>query len=449
MPSALCRNENALKGEIAGLVAKHELKQREGDVFFLILNRCRLSIGRARLANLFEPNYPATQKMNLTLNKSHYVLAIAVALLANCTTPTNQTASNSAVDTTKFHKLDSIPIAKKVRTAIKDTVLTIKADSVNALYYPNTGKVVMKLKKGDVCKITRVGRYDVIDNKGNFWIRVERMGGKGWIFGGQTSIESDLWVFSEGMTEIGHPYSTFSLNKITGKQFPDFFEKVQKAIQKTELADGDEGGTRKVEIKQDEVIVSDDDGIGSITTEVFKLGPTTDSIHSINYRYSLSGDVKTTFDHTFIAYSDGTKTSLIADFPGELKAIHRIGRDYILAAEYTLTDTNLGAVHYTNLAVVSPKEKSMKRMRYGYSAVETTSFPIFRRWDDGSFVTKATSTFAREGSLLTMQIFEEYNRLNDDDTVTEKVFYITRYYTFNPVTNQFDESKQEVIYLGE
>lgn len=378
-----------------------------------------------------------------------FIATAMLLLLAHCSTKQTETAKTNSVDTTKFHKLDSVPIAKKVRTAIKDTVLTIKADSVKALYYPNTGKVTMKLKKGDVCKITRIGRYDVVDNKGNFWIRVERMGGKGWIFGGATSIESDVWVFSEGMTEIGHPYSTFQLNKLTGKQFPDLFEKVKQAIKKTELADGDEGGTRKVEVKQEEVIVTDDDGIGSVTTEVFKLGPTTDSIQSINYAYSLSGEVKTTFNHTFIAYFDGSKTSLIADFPGKLKEVHRIGHDYILASEYTLTDTNLGTVHYTNTAVISPKEKSMRRMRYGHSAVESMGFPIFRRWDDGSFVANATTTFAREGNTLTMQIFEEYNRLNDDDTVTAKVFYITRYFTFNPATNQFDESKQEVIYLGD
>lgn len=388
--------------------------------------------------------------MNFNLPKSIYLLAAATLVLTNCSTKPNEPVSNTgSLDTTKFEKLDSIPIAKKVRTAIKDTVLTIKADSVNALYYPNTGKVTMKLKKGDVCKITRVGRYDVVDNKGNFWIRVERMGGKGWIFGGQTSIESDLWVFSEGMTEIGHPYSTFKLNKLTGKQFPDFFSKVKEAIKKTELADGDEGGTRKIEVKQNEVLVSDDDGIGSMTTEIFKAGPAVDSVQSINYLYALNGEVKSTFNHTFISYSDGSKTTLIADFPGELKEIHRIGRDYILASEYTLTGTNLGTVHYTNLLVWSPKEKSMKRMRYGHSAVETTGFPIFKRWDDGSFVAKTTTTFARESNALTMQIFEEYNRLNDDDTVTEKVFYITRYYTFNPITNQFDESKQEVIYRGE
>lgn len=390
-------------------------------------------------------------KLNTMSNQvvSSFVIFMACCLFVGCGKGTaDNTATNTSVDTTKFHKLDSVPISKKVRTAIKDTVLTIKADSVKALYYPNTGKVTMKLKKGDVCKITRVGRYDVVDNKGNFWIRVERMGGKGWIFGGATSIESDLWVFSEGMTEIGHPYSTYKLDKITAKQFGDFFDRVKDAVKKTEISAEDEGGTRKVDVKADEIVVQDDDVVGSVATESFKVGPSRDSVHSFNYAYSVTGDAKTSFNHTFIAYSNGAKTTLVADFPGELKEIHRIGRDYILAAEYTLTDTNLGTVHYTNLAVWSPKEKAMKRLRFGQSAVETTGFPIFKRWDDGSFVSKATATFTREGDVLTMQIFEEYNRLNDDDTVTEKVFYITRYFTFNPVTNLFDESKQEVIYLA-
>ena len=100
--------------------------------------------------------------------------------LGSCASKPSEKTAEIKIDTAKYHQVDSVSdVHYKV---LKDTILTIKADSVKALYYPNTGRVVMTLKKGDRCSITRTGRYDVVDNKGNFWIRVERMGGKGWIF---------------------------------------------------------------------------------------------------------------------------------------------------------------------------------------------------------------------------------------------------------------------------
>jgi hypothetical protein len=376
-----------------------------------------------------------------------YLFVIIGILLMECTNKQTEAVGSNSIDTTKLQKLDSVPTTKKVRTALKDTVLTITADSVKALYYPNTGKVVMTLKKGDVCKITRTGRYDVVDNKGNFWIRVERMGGRGWIFGGHTSIESDLWIFSEGMTEIGHPHNTYKLNKITASQFPELFNRMKGAIKKTELTEGDEGGTRKIETKADEITVLDDDGLGTISSELFKLGPAADSVYSINYKYEVSGDVKTTFNHAFVAFWDGKAASLVSDFFGELKEIYRVGDRHIFVSDYSVASTNLGMVHLTNVTVWSARKKAVvNRQRFGHSAVENTGYPIFKKWDDGSFVANATCTFAREGDGLTMQVFETYNRLNDDDSVTEKVFFITRYFTFNPATSRFDESKQEVIY---
>jgi hypothetical protein len=276
------------------------------------------------------------------------------------------------------------------------------------------------------------------------------MGGRGWIFGGSTSIESDLWIFSEGMTEIGHPYNVYKMNKITAPQFADLFTRVKSAIKKTELADGDEGGSRKIDVESDAVIVHDDDGLGTMTTETFKLGPATDSVQSINYSCETGGDTKTKFNHTFITFSDGKNSGFVTDFFGELKEIHRVGNSHILVSDYTVNSPTLGTVHFNNITVWSPKKKVVtRRQRFGYSAVETTGYPIFKKWDDGSFISNSTCTFSREGDALNMQIFETYNRLNDDDTVTEKVFYITRYFTFNPATSQFEESKQEVIYRGE
>jgi len=360
--------------------------------------------------------------------------------------PTETTSTIISVDTTKFEKIDSIPISTKHR--LRDTVLTIKADSIKGLYYPNTGKEVMTLKKGDVCKITRAGRYDVIDGKGNFWIRVERFGGKGWIFGGQTSLESDVWVFSEGMTERGHPYNKYNLNELSSADFEDLFEAVGKNIESTEYDDG-ENGSMSADVSDDKIIVKEVDNLTGTATESFVPGPETDSVKSINYTYVMEGNPGTSFNHTLITFLNGSKISFTVDLSGELKDIFKVGNNYLFVTDYTLSGSNLGNVHYTNMAIWSPKKKRIiERHRFGYSGVEPNGKPIFKPCEDGSFISMATSSFAREDGKLTMQVFETYDRVADSGTIEAKVFFVTRYFTFNESTNRFEESKQEVLYMA-
>jgi hypothetical protein len=386
--------------------------------------------------------------MILLKYKTTGLLVIGIILLLSCGKKSAETASiPSEVDTAKYQKVDSVTLTIP-RSALRDTVLTIVADSVNALYYPNTGRVVMKLKRGDVCNITRTGRYDVVNGKGNFWVRVERFGGKGWIFGGHTTLESDVWVFSDGMTELGHPYIKYKLNKLSAADFSDLFSLIGKTIKGAEYSeDEDDPGSRKVDWNDEEIIVTEDNNSGTTITESFKPGPATDSIQSINYTYSEEGDNKVTFNHTFIISRHGSKVFLVRDFFGELKEIHRVGRNHVLVADYDLFSSRLGNVHYTNVEVWSPAKKSIiTRQRFADNAVETTGLPIFRPSDDGSFISSGKCTFTEPDGKLTMEIFETYNRVNTTDKVEEKMFFITRYFTFNEATNHFEEAKQEVIY---
>lgn len=353
------------------------------------------------------------------------------------------------VDTTKYKKVDSI-VNVIPRTALRDTILTITDDSVFALYYPNTGKSVMKLKKGDVCNITRTGRYDVVDGRGNFWVRIERYGGHGWIFGGQTSLNSDVWVFSDGMTELGHPYMKYKLNKITAPNFSELYKQVGRAIKASEYSedkDEDEVGTRTVELNDDEIIVHEDDGLGSKITEIFKPGPSNDSIKSIIYTYTGEGENAVDFNHSFVIANHGGKSQFAADFFGALREIHKVGKNYMLVSDYSLHSERLGNVGYTNIELYSPQKKHViSRHRFANSAVEIGGYPIFKPWEDGSFIASSKATFTEEEGELKMEIFETYNRIKPEGGVEDKVFYITRYFTFNNATNQFDETRQEVIY---
>lgn len=381
---------------------------------------------------------------NKTPNPFIALLFVGVIFLG-CDKPKSETPSNStALDTTQLQKLDSVPLPAK--SQLKDTILTITVDTVRALYYPNTGREVMKLAKKDVCNITRTGRYDVIDGKGNFWIRVERFGGKGWIFGGQTSLESDVWAFSEGMTERGHPNTQYKLNKLSAPTFEGLFKKVGEAIKKTEYND-EEVGTMTADVDDEVILVQEKETVGKTITETIKLGPATDSIKSINYYNVTKGGDTTEFNHTFVAAFDGREWKFVTDFYGELKEIMTVNGNYMLAASYELVNSNLGRVHFTNVVVWSSKKKAViDRQRFGHSGIDISGYPIFRRDEDGSFISNATCTFAREGESITMQVFETYNQAMKGGTVQEKVYYITRYFTYNPTNLKFEESKQEVIY---
>jgi hypothetical protein len=359
----------------------------------------------------------------------------------------DNTSSAPVVDTAHLQKIDSVPVTAK--SHLKDTVLKITADTVRALYYPNTGREVMKLMKGDVCNITRTGRYDVIDGKGNFWIRVERFGGKGWIFGGQTSLESDIWAFSEGMSERGHPNTQYKIHKLSAPTFEALFKQIGQAVKKNEYTD-DEVGTMTVDIDDEEILVTEKETIGITLTESFKPGPATDSVKSINY-YNKRLDTDTTeFNHTFIAAFDGRNWKLVADFYGELKEIVPVNGNHLLISSYDLFNTSLGKVHFANVWTWSSKNKQIiERQRFAYSGIDVTGYPLFRRDEDGSFMTNGQCTVSSEGDAVNLQVFETYSQAMRGGTVKEKAYYITRYFTYDPKSLKFVESKQEVIYRGE
>ena len=388
--------------------------------------------------------------MQSQIKATSFLFCIGILFFLSCKESKKQEATIPVnVDTAKYKKVDSI-VNVIPRSALRDTILTITDDSVFALYYPNTGKVVMKLKKGDVCNITRTGRYDVVDGRGNFWIRVERFGGKGWIFGGQTSLKSDVWVFSDGMTELGHPYIKYKLNRLTASNFSELYKQVGRTIKGSEYSekeDEDEVGTRTVELNNEDIIVHEDDGLSSTITETFKPGPANDSIKSILYTYSDKGEYDVNFNHSFVIAKNKGKSQFVADFFGELKGIHKVGKNYVLVSDYALYSERLGNVSYTNIELYSPDKKHViSRHRFANSAVEITGYPLFKPWEDGSFISSSKATFSETDGDLKMEIFETYNRIKPEGGVEEKVFYITRYFTFNDSTNLFDESSQEVIY---
>ena len=94
----------------------------------------------------------------------------------------------------------------------------------------------------------------------------------------------------------------------------------------------------------------------------------------------------------------------------------------------------------------SAEKKVVGRQRLGYSGVNPQGYPIFRPWDTGDFISETSYTLNSTDDKLNLELIETYDRINNQEKVDKNVMYITRYYTLNDSTFQFDESRQEVIY---
>ena len=57
---------------------------------------------------------------------------------------------------------------------------------------PETGKVVLKLNKGDKCRVLEKGKLAAVHGRPDYWYKIEFDNTEGWVFGSQT----DLMLFA-------------------------------------------------------------------------------------------------------------------------------------------------------------------------------------------------------------------------------------------------------------
>jgi hypothetical protein len=67
--------------------------------------------------------------------------------------------------------------------------LIIKGDKIWIREYPSTGDVIFELNNGDICKVLKKDKKEVINQISDFWYKIEYKGKIGWVFGSQTSIK--------------------------------------------------------------------------------------------------------------------------------------------------------------------------------------------------------------------------------------------------------------------
>ena len=67
--------------------------------------------------------------------------------------------------------------------------LTIEGSNIWIREYPTTGDVIMKLNSGEICKVLKKDKKEVINGISDFWYKIDYKGQIGWVFGSQTSIK--------------------------------------------------------------------------------------------------------------------------------------------------------------------------------------------------------------------------------------------------------------------
>lgn len=70
--------------------------------------------------------------------------------------------------------------------------LTIQGKDIWVRSRPTTGEVVMKLNTGDKAKVLEKGKQETINQKTDFWYKIEFEGETGWVFGSQTSEKTGI-----------------------------------------------------------------------------------------------------------------------------------------------------------------------------------------------------------------------------------------------------------------
>lgn len=74
----------------------------------------------------------------------------------------------------------------------KNECLEIVGKDIWVRDVPATGEVVMKLNDGDLCKLRKKDKFEIIRNMPGYWYKIEFEGKEGWVFGSQTSLANEV-----------------------------------------------------------------------------------------------------------------------------------------------------------------------------------------------------------------------------------------------------------------
>ncbi len=110
-----------------------------------------------------------------------FLTALLLLLLCSCNNNDDQTDDYSQNDTTSSLTVNN------TETKTDTTILIIEGDNIWVRDEPVSGKVIMKLNSGDICKILEKGDKVQVKNMLDLWYKIEFNDTVGWVFGSQTN----------------------------------------------------------------------------------------------------------------------------------------------------------------------------------------------------------------------------------------------------------------------
>lgn len=127
--------------------------------------------------------------MKKYLNVFTTVLIVISIVLASCSHKKSEEERQKQIN-------DSLAKAQAVADSIKKVEayfpksLAIQGSNVNMRIAPKLDAVRIKqLKTGDSCEVLEKGEKQTIDDKTDYWYKINFKGKEGWIFGAYTSIK--------------------------------------------------------------------------------------------------------------------------------------------------------------------------------------------------------------------------------------------------------------------
>jgi hypothetical protein len=355
--------------------------------------------------------------------------------LVGCTTKPETTSAVES-DSQSVTMPDTITsIKKETPIHVPEGSLLIHGKDIWVRDYPNTGKVVMTLSEGDVCKIITQGRYDVIRGKGNHWYQIESNGKTGWVFGSQTSKESEDWTVPKSVARSNYP-----IDKIKSSNFDELFKIIFDSIKKTEfpVADDDEGQTSKTVTMENNGIQAMLGGETGVVHENFNLGPRNSILQMINYKFMTGAASMISFDMAIIFTKKDSQWSCIDELPGKaVEIIPLKNNNFLLVTNYERIDMGTEQVGFTNFAVYNSSTNSITNsQQLGFCR-----YPKYGGPYDSYYTIAAKPTFDQEDGILLLTLLEEFDRYDSESRSAKGK--IKRFYKFNESRNSFEEFKQE------
>jgi GTPase SAR1 family protein len=375
----------------------------------------------------------------ITLISRWLILLLICLLIATCTTkPSPTEEENSGIEAASKLEEQS---TQEQSAEPADKSLIIHGKEIWVRKYPNTGKVVMKLNEGNVCKILKVGRYDVIRGKGSHWYQIEFKGQTGWVFGSQTDKESEEWdiIRSSGI-------SKYLLQNLPAPDSNELFIMVGKAIKKTEIIPtGEENDepkeSKSVDIKTNSINADWISGEGTAIMEEFKKSKSMDMLQLWTYHYTMGAAYMVAWDNTIVVSQKDSKSTIVTELPGKAIEIHRLKNGmYLVVGKYELFDMGTDKVGFINFAVYDPgSNKILSEQKLGYCRA-----PKFYASPFNYYAEKIDFELVSNNEKLLLTIMEDFNQLDSESNSIQKGIS-KRFYQFNVAKNLFEENRQEEV----